>query len=144
LVIVLNKAVNLFSIHLIHRCSHLSCMWLALNLCLALFKLLSPVIHMGPWWCLSLICALSLVRISAGFTFSLVRNLTKIHYATAEWSTCSLIMITTDRKQVHMQWCFITSTVFPSLATSKVILFYMEFFVFEGRSPDYIWTPLVL
>jgi hypothetical protein len=45
-------------------------------------------------------CALSLVRILAGFTFSLVRNL---RFATAERTTCSLIVIVADKKQVDTQ-----------------------------------------
>jgi hypothetical protein len=51
----------------------------------------------------SLNCALSLIRILAGFMFSLVRNLTVICCVTAEGTICSLIMITTDRKQVYTQ-----------------------------------------
>jgi hypothetical protein len=45
--------------------------------------------------------ALSLYKPSAGFTFSLVRNLT-MRCATAEGTTCSLIVISTDKKQVDM------------------------------------------
>jgi len=38
-------------------------------------------------------CAMSLIRIWAGFTFSLVRNLIVMPYATAEGTTCSRIAI---------------------------------------------------
>jgi hypothetical protein len=41
-----------------------------------------------------------IVRIAAGFMFSLVRNLMIMHCATAKGTTSSLILITTDRKQV--------------------------------------------
>jgi hypothetical protein len=45
-------------------------------------------------------CAFSLIRISAGFTFSLIINLATMCYTTAEGATCSLIMITADKIQV--------------------------------------------
>jgi hypothetical protein len=51
---------------------------------------------------------LSLARISVGFTFMMVRNVTILCCARAKGTTCSLIMITTDKKQADMQWYIIT------------------------------------
>jgi hypothetical protein len=49
-------------------------------------------------------CALNLIiRISAGITFLLVRSLTIMHCTTVEGTTYSLIVISTDKKQVNMQ-----------------------------------------
>jgi hypothetical protein len=44
--------------------------------------------------------------------------------ATAERTTCLLIMITIDTMQVETQWYVITVTDIPSITTSEVILFY--------------------
>jgi hypothetical protein len=71
---------------------------------------------------------------TAGFTFSLVTNLT-VHCAIAEGTTCSLIMITTDRKQVDTQWYIIMVADIPSLTTSKVIL------AWEKKSGLYLKSP---
>jgi hypothetical protein len=65
---------------------------------------------------------LSLVRISVGFTFFSVTNLTIILSTTGKGTHCSLV-ITTDTKQVDMQQYVITVIGIPSLTTSKVILF---------------------
>jgi len=53
--------------------------------------------------------------------------------ATAEGTTCSLIMITSDRKQLDMQQYIITIIGIPSLTTSKVILFYAGISVLDKR-----------
>jgi len=42
-------------------------------------------------------CALSLIRISAGLIFPLVRNVTVMSRATAKGTTCALIVITTKK-----------------------------------------------
>jgi hypothetical protein len=52
----------------------------------------------------------------------LVRNLTIMHCTTTEGTTCSLIVITTYKKQVGMQWYIIMFVGIPFLITSKVVL----------------------
>jgi len=49
--------------------------------------------------------ALSLIRVSAGFILSLVRNLTIVLCVTPEGTTCSVSVITTDKKQEDSQLC---------------------------------------
>jgi len=94
-------------------------------------KWFSPVIYRGPWErIVSELCALSFIRISADFTFS-VRNLTIMRCATTEQTTWSLFVITTDKKQADVQWCVITVIGIPSLTTSRVILFYAGIFMLE-------------
>jgi hypothetical protein len=83
-------------------------------------------------------CALSLIITWAGFTFSLVRNVT-IHCATAE-GTCLSIVITADKKQVDSQRYDMAVIGIPSLTTSNVILFYAGISAREKKSPVYIWT----
>jgi hypothetical protein len=61
-------------------------------------------------------CAENL-QISVRFTFLLVRNVI-MRFATAEGTTCSLIAITTDLYQIHMQQYVITVIGSPSLATA--------------------------
>jgi hypothetical protein len=46
---------------------------------------------------------LSLTRISAGFIFPLVRKLTTMRCAASDGTTCSLIVISTDKKQADTQ-----------------------------------------
>jgi hypothetical protein len=58
--------------------------------------------------------------------------------ATAEGTTCSLIVMNNDKKQMDKQWHVIMVT------TSKVILFYVGISELEKKSPFYIWTAHVL
>jgi hypothetical protein len=97
---------------LIQRCSQLSRMWHVFSLCLASFKWLThhtpgsvTVFHHQT--------VLWVSRISAGFMFSLVRSLTIMHYAIAKGTTCSLIMIMTDKNQADKQRYAIRITVVP-------------------------------
>jgi hypothetical protein len=76
-------------------------------------------------------CTTSLVRISAYLAFSLVRNLTTMCCTTAKGTTCSLSMITTDKKQVDMQGYVIMAISISSLTTNKVILFYIGISLLE-------------
>jgi len=57
-----------------------------------------------------------------------------MHCATAEGTTCSLSVITSDKKQPDTQRYFITVVCIPSLTTSKVISFYAGISAFE-KSP---------
>jgi len=52
-------------------------------------------------------------------------------------------MITTDKKQVNMQWYIITVIGIPSLITSTVISFYTGISTLETKSPVYTRTPLI-
>jgi len=63
--------------------------------------------------------------------------------ATAEGTTCSLIVITADKKQVDTQWYVITIIGIPSLTTSKVIFFYAGISALEKECPVYIWIDHV-
>jgi hypothetical protein len=71
----------------------------------------------------SLNCALSMSRILAGLTFLLVRNLTVLDCATTKGTTCSLIVMTIDKKEVDAA-TYYNSYRCPSLTASKVNLFY--------------------
>jgi hypothetical protein len=70
----------------------------------------------------------------------LVRNLSTMHCTTAEGTTCSLIVITADKKQVHTQRYVTTVTDSLSLTVSKVILFYAGISALEEGSPVYNCT----
>jgi hypothetical protein len=86
---------------------------------------------------LSLNCACSLFRISVGFMFSLVRNLTIILCTRAEG--------TTDKKQVDLPWYVIMVIGIPSLTTSKVILFYMGISTLEKKKTSlYLNSPHIM
>jgi hypothetical protein len=50
--------------------------------------------------------------------------------ATAEGTTCSFTVITTDKKKADMQR-YIIMVIIPSVTTSKAILFYAEISTFE-------------
>jgi hypothetical protein len=52
---------------------------------------------------------------------------------TAEGTTCSLIVDTTDRNQVDTQQYAITDIDIPSVTTSKVTLFYEVISVLEKK-----------
>jgi hypothetical protein len=67
-----------------------------------------------------------------------------MHCATAKGTTCSLIMITTNKKQVDMQWYVVMIIPIPSLTTTKVILLYAGISVLEKKSSAFIWTPLIM
>jgi len=90
-------------------------------------------------------CVLNIIRISAVFTFTLVRTLKITRCATADGTTCSLIVITTYEKLVDTKRFVISATSIPYLTISKVILFYAEFsalrkvvrFIFE------LFTPMI-
>jgi hypothetical protein len=56
----------------------------------------------------------------------LVRNLTTMRCASAEGTTCSLIVITADKKQVDTQRYVITVKDILSQTTTKVICFTRE------------------
>jgi hypothetical protein len=75
---------------------------------------------------------------SADFTFLLDRNLTTMRCATAEGTTCSLIVITAYKKQLETQRYVIMVMGIPSLPSSKVILFCTGMVALENRSPVYI------
>jgi hypothetical protein len=83
-------------------------------------------------------CALNLVRISAGFTFSVGRHLTTMCRATTEGTTCSLIVITADRRQIDKQRYVITVIRIPSITISNVILFYAGIPALEKEGPDFL------
>jgi hypothetical protein len=83
-------------------------------------------------------CALSLIRISAGFTFSVVSNLTIMCCTTTKGTTCSLIVITTDKKQADMQQYSIMVIGILPPNSSKVTLFYMRISALEEQSLIYI------
>jgi len=107
LVAIPNKAVDFFSICLIHRCSQPYCTWHVFNLCPAFFIWLTPLTHLGPWVLENISlsnCAQSILRISEGYMFLVVWNLTVMQCTTAEKHTLSLIMIIINEKQVDMQW----------------------------------------
>jgi hypothetical protein len=54
----------------------------------------------------------------------LVTNLTITRCATSEGTTCTLIVITADKKHKDTQWWVITVTGTASVTTRKVILFH--------------------
>jgi bacteriorhodopsin len=66
-----------------------------------------------------------------------------MRWATAEATICSLIVMSTDKKQVDTQWYLISVIGISSLTASKVILFYAGIsalekevrFIFELRPP---------
>jgi len=81
---------------------------------------------------------MSVFRISASFTFSLVSNLTIMLCATAEGTTCSRIVIINDKKQVHKQRYVITVKDFLPLPTNKVILFHTGISTLEEKKMRFI------
>lgn len=70
-----------------------------------------------------ILCVLSLNRVSAGFTFSSVRNLTILPCATAQVTTCPLIVIAAYKKQIESQRNVVTIQGILSSATSRLVLF---------------------
>jgi len=56
----------------------------------------------------------------------------------AEGPTCSLIVITTDKKQGDTQYYVIMVLGIPSQTTSKVILFYAGLSMLQKKSLVYI------
>jgi hypothetical protein len=87
--------------------------------------------------------ALRLVKVSADVTFSLVRNLKIMRHATVEWTTCSLIVITTDKKSGRQVAIWYNGYSIPSLTVNKVILFYSGISAFERKNSGfYLNRPL--
>jgi hypothetical protein len=82
-------------------------------------------------------CALSLTRISEVFTLSLARYLKIKHCAIAEGSTCTLIVITTDRKEADRRRYVVTVIGIPSLTTSKLIFLYVGISALDKNSGLY-------
>jgi hypothetical protein len=70
----------------------------------------------------------------------LVRNLTITRCSTAKGTTCSLIVITTDKYQVYKQCYIVTVIGIRPLTSSKVFLFYAGMCMFEKSCPVSIWT----
>jgi hypothetical protein len=71
------------------------------------------------------------------FHVLLVRNLIIMRWATSEGTTCSLMVITTDKKQVDVQRYVITVMGIPSLTTGKMIL-NTGISALMGKNPVYI------
>jgi hypothetical protein len=58
-----------------------------------------------------------------------------------EGTTCSLILNTTDKKQVDTQWYVTTFVGIPFLTTTKVILFYAGVPALEKRARSMLEVP---
>jgi hypothetical protein len=85
---------------------------------LAFLKWPTPVIHRGLWErFITELCSEFRQNLS-----KLVRNLTIMHCVTSEATTCSLNVITPDKKQADIQRYVVTVVGIPSLTTSKEIL----------------------
>jgi hypothetical protein len=80
------------------------------------------------------------VRISTGFMFLLVRNVTIKHCTAAKGTICSLTVITSDKKHIATQQYVIIVICIPFLTTNKVILFYMGSSALEKKVLVYIST----
>jgi hypothetical protein len=103
------------------------------NLSSTFFKLLIPVIHLGPWKRFIMeLCSESLQNLSK-FHFPLLRNITIMQCATHEGNTWEFIFIISNICQVGKQRYVITVITIPSLTTSEVILFHAGICALEKR-----------
>jgi hypothetical protein len=61
-----------------------------------------------------------------------------MRYVTAEGTTCTLIVITTDKREADMQRNVIKVTDIPSVSTGKRILFFTGLSGLEKERPIYV------